>query len=142
MSPDIHGVEWVITTSIHITQPTSALANPSHKGETARCCQKATLEQPGLRWFAHPQHPLRNTKYIRCLAKQISIELSQQSQPQISKDVAKRCNNANKTQTTANNPRFRTHETHPERMVRRVHSANDRVMAATCGRAWLPQWAS
>ena len=33
-------IKKVITTSIHITQPTSALANPSHKGETARCCQK------------------------------------------------------------------------------------------------------
>ena len=34
-------------------------------------------QDPGF--LAHPQHPLRNTKYIRCLAKQISIELSQQS---------------------------------------------------------------
>ena len=47
-----------------------------------------------------------------------------------------------KQQQLQNNPRFRTHETHPERMVRRGHSANDRVMPATCGRAWLPQWAS
>ena len=34
-------------------------------------------QDPGF--LAHPQHPLRNTKYILCLAKQISIELSQQS---------------------------------------------------------------
>ena len=33
-------------------------------------------------------------------------------------------------------------ETHPERMGPRGHGANDPVMAATCGRAWLPQWAS
>ena len=33
-------------------------------------------------------------------------------------------------------------ETHPERMGPRGHGANDPVMAATCARAWLPQWAS
>ena len=33
-------------------------------------------------------------------------------------------------------------ETPPERMGPRGHRANDPVMAATCGRALLPQWAS
>ena len=33
-------------------------------------------------------------------------------------------------------------ETHPERMGPRGHGAKDPVMAATCARAWLPQWAS
>ena len=47
-----------------------------------------------------------------------------------------------KQQQRQNNPRFRTHETHPERMVPRGHGANDRVMPATCGRAWSLQWAS
>ena len=86
-----------------------ALANRSHKGETARCCQKATLEQPRSRWFACPQHPLHNTKYIVCLAEQISIDLSQQSQPQIRKMSQKVATLQRKRKRQ---PTLSTHETH------------------------------
>ena len=74
-------------TSIHPHQPTSVLANPSHKGETALCYQKATPKQPGPRWVARPHStplgtPHTGQKKLLCLAEQMSIDLPPQSQPQ------------------------------------------------------------
>ena len=82
--------------------------NPAHigAGESQRDVRRpAAAKKPhsnsqDLGGSSRPQRPLRNTEYILCLAEQISIDLSQQSQPQI-RETLQRCKeNAN------NNPRF------------------------------------
>ena len=62
-------------------------------------------QDPGF--LAHPQHPLRNTKYIRCLAKQISSSChSNRSHKflRVLRNDRRCCNNTNKTATTAKQP--------------------------------------
>ena len=130
-----------------MTPATSRVGNrqphlPNVERNRPRICRP---EQPGSRIprppsTPSPQHQIYTlpcqTNFNRAVTAIVATNFEECCKTTVA--VATMQTKRKQLQTTT----LRTHETHPGRMVPRGHSANDRVMAATCGRAWLPQWAS